>query len=161
MLALQNKFPAKGYSQLPIRLIVGFGFAAHGYAKIDRGVENFAHILSALGVPFPNVAAYTTAWLELAGGIFLMMGVWIAPLSVPLSITMLVALFTVHLPYGFSTIKLRGISPTGAEFGPPGYELNLFYIAGLLALALGGPGPYAVHFHLWSKFKKKRSSASR
>jgi hypothetical protein len=29
-------------------------------------------------------------------------------------------------------------------FGPPGYEINLLYIAGLIALVLGDPGPLSV-----------------
>src|SRR5204863_507975 len=34
--------------------------------------------------------------------------------------------------------------PAGALFGPPGYELNLLYLAGLAALVLGGSGPLAI-----------------
>ena len=41
----------KGWALLPLRLMVGFGFAAHGYAKLNRGPENFAIILTAIGVP--------------------------------------------------------------------------------------------------------------
>ena len=37
----------------------------------------------------------------------------------------LVAIFTVHLPYGFSSIKLMAVTPAGAQFGPVGYECNL------------------------------------
>ena len=36
---------------IPLRLIVGFGFMEHGYAKLARGTESFAAILHALGVP--------------------------------------------------------------------------------------------------------------
>jgi putative oxidoreductase len=57
---------------------------------------------------------------------------------------MLTAMFSVHLPNGFSTIKLKSVTASGAEFGAPGYEMNLLYIAGLLTLALGGPGPASV-----------------
>jgi putative oxidoreductase len=39
---------------------------------------------------------------------------------------LLVATFTVHLAYGFSSIKLLAVTPTGAQFGPPGYEVDLF-----------------------------------
>jgi uncharacterized membrane protein YphA (DoxX/SURF4 family) len=57
---------------------------------------------------------------------------------------LLVAMLTVHLPYGFSSIKLIGVTASGAQFGPPGYEVNLLYIACLAALVLGGSGPFAV-----------------
>jgi uncharacterized membrane protein YphA (DoxX/SURF4 family) len=54
--------------------------------------------------------------------------------SVPLIVMMLVAMFTVHLRYGFSAINTVGLTAEGPQFGPPGYEVNLLYIAGLLAL---------------------------
>jgi putative oxidoreductase len=44
----------------------------------------------------------------------------------------------VHLPYGFSSIKLLSVTAAGAQFGPPGYEVNLLYLACLAALVLGG-----------------------
>jgi len=57
---------------------------------------------------------------------------------------LLVAIFTVHLPYGFSSIKLIAVTPAGAQFGPVGYECNLLYLACLAALALGGSGPLGI-----------------
>ena len=63
------------------------------------------------------------------------------------------AIFTVHLPYGFSSIKLMAVTATGAQFGPVGYECNLLYLACLLALVLGGPGPLSIDGFLkkWRK----------
>src|SRR5262245_34881806 len=49
----------------------------------------------------------------------------------PLIVMMLVAMFTVHLRYGFSAINTIGLTADGPQFGPPGYEVNLLYIAGL------------------------------
>ncbi len=57
---------------------------------------------------------------------------------------LLVAMFTVHLPYGFSSIKLEAVTAAGPQLGPPGYEVNLLYLACLAALVLGGPGPLAI-----------------
>jgi putative oxidoreductase len=48
------------------------------------------------------------------------------------------------LPYGFSSVKLVGISASGARFGPVGYEIDLLYLAALLMLAVQGPGPIAL-----------------
>jgi len=121
--------------------MVGFGFAAHGLAKMGRGPEKFAVILQAMGVPAPHLAAWATSLLELAGGVCLMAGLAVVPLTVPLSVVMLAAMFGVHLRYGFSSIRLEALTPEGARFGPIGYELNLLYLAGLLALGLGGAGP--------------------
>ena len=47
---------------------------------------------------------------------------------------LLVAIFTVHLPYGFSSIKLMSVTSGRAQFGPPGYECSLLYLACLAAL---------------------------
>jgi putative oxidoreductase len=69
-------------------------------------------------------------------------------------------MLTVHLPYGFSSIKLRAVTPAGAQFGPPGYETSLLYLACLAALVGGGPGPLSVDGLLtnvraaWSRAKR-------
>jgi putative oxidoreductase len=65
-------------------------------------------------------------------------------MSVPLAVILLVAAMTVHRPYGFSSIKLRDVTAAGPQFGPPGYETNLLYIAALATLVLGGSGPLAL-----------------
>jgi putative oxidoreductase len=57
---------------------------------------------------------------------------------------LLVAMVTVHLPYGFSSIKLLAVTTAGAQFGPPGFETDLLYLACLAALVLGGSGPLAI-----------------
>ena len=131
---------ASGFALLPLRLMVGFGFAAHGWAKLSRGPENFATILAAIGVPQPHLAAWLTSLLEFAGGISLMLGAFVLPLSLPLAAVMLTAMFTVHSQYGFSSVRLQAVTASGARFGPIGYEMNLLYIAGLVTLALSGAG---------------------
>ena len=47
-----------------LRLIVGYGFMAHGYAKLVRGPHVFAAILQALGVPSPDFMAWATILVE-------------------------------------------------------------------------------------------------
>ena len=133
-----------GWALVPLRLVVGFGFAAHGYAKLARGPESFAAILQAIGVPAPMLMAWTTSLLEFLGGISLMLGAYVLPLSLPLGLVMVTAMFGVHLRYGFSSIRLQAFSASGAVFGPVGYELNLLYVAALLVLALCGPSPVSV-----------------
>jgi putative oxidoreductase len=56
---------------------------------------------------------------------------------------LLVAMFTVHWPYGFSSIKIMSVVSGRAQFGPPGYECDLLYLACLAALVVGGSGPLA------------------
>jgi hypothetical protein len=41
-----------GLFALPLRLIVGYGFLEHGYAKLARGPDDFIAILHAIGMPF-------------------------------------------------------------------------------------------------------------
>jgi putative oxidoreductase len=127
-----------------LRLIVGYGFIAHGYAKVMNGPDRFAASLHTLGVPAAHAMAWVTIGLELAGGLAVLLGAWIPLVSVPLAAILLVAAVTVHLPYGFSSIKLREVTAEGPQFGPPGYETDLLYIAALASLVLGGSGPVAV-----------------
>ena len=133
------------WSAIPLRLIVGYGFVAHGYAKIANGPAHFAESLHALGVPAPQLMSWLTIGFELLGGLAVLAGAWIPLISVPLAVILLVAAITVHLPYGFSSIKLRAVTESGPQFGPPGYETNLLYLAALATLVIGGSGPFAVH----------------
>ena len=119
--------------------MVGFGFASHGYAKLIRGPENFASILTSLGVPQPHLMACVTSLLELVGGISLMAGAFVLPLSLPLAVVMLTACSVCTFNTGISSIRLKVVTASGAEFGPIGYEMNLLYIVALLTLAIGGP----------------------
>ena len=135
------------WSALPLRLIVGYGFMAHGYAKVANGPEHFAASLRALQVPASYAMAWVTIAVELIGGFAVLVGAWIPLVSLPLSAILLVAAITVHLPYGFSSIKLREVTAAGPQFGPPGYETDLLYIAALATLTLGGSGPLA--FDRW------------
>ena len=135
---------AGGWALLGMRVLVGFGFMAHGYAKLSRGADGFATILQHLNVPMPVFAAWLTIGTEILGGLAMFLGAFVAWASVPMAIVLLVAAATVHLQYGFSSIRLLGVSPSGATFGPVGYELDLLYIAALATLALEGPGPLAI-----------------
>jgi putative oxidoreductase len=132
------------WAPLPVRLIVGYGFMEHGYAKLARGADSFTHILRALHMPLPGLLAWATILTELIGGAAVLAGALVPLLSVPMAVVLLVAIVTVHLPNGFSSIKLQSVTAAGAHFGQPGYETDLLYLAGLAALVLGGSGPFAV-----------------
>ena len=49
------------WAALPLRLIVGYGFMEHGYAKLIHGPERFAGILHALAVPAGRTVFKTLA----------------------------------------------------------------------------------------------------
>ena len=132
------------WAPLPLRLIIGYGFMAHGWAKLSRGPAGFAKLLEQIGTPLPGVMAWVSTFTEILGGLAILAGAFVAAVSVPLIVMMLVAMFTVHLRYGFSAINTIGLTADGPQFGPPGYEVNLLYIAGLLALILGGAGRWSI-----------------
>jgi putative oxidoreductase len=129
---------------IPLRLIVGFGFMQHGYAKLARGPDDFIAILHALGVPAASLAAWATIAVELVGGALILLGALVPLASLPMAAVLLTAIVTVHLPNGFSSIKLLSVDAAGAHFGQPGYETDLLYLAALIALSLGGAGPLTV-----------------
>lgn len=140
-----------------LRLIVGYGFMAHGYAKIARGPEHFAEILAAIGVPASHLMGSLTILVEIVGGLAVLLGAWVPLAAAPMAAVLVVAALTVHLPNGFSSIKLLSVTPSGAHFGQPGYETDLLYLACLAALVLGGPGTLSVDN--WLRFTRVRTSA--
>lgn len=144
MIATAGRSWPRGWALLPLRLIVGFGFITHGFAKWERSPENFGTLLHQLGVPLPIAIAWIVTLLELLGGLAILVGAFVAIVSLPLMVSMLAAMLTVHLPHGFSSVRTIGLTPSGPVFGPPGYEINLLYIAALFALAVLGPGPLAL-----------------
>ena len=129
---------------IPIRMILGVGFVAHGWAKWSRGPAVFAELLKQAHVPLPLANAWLVTVLEIFGGLALLMGAFVTVVSIPLILSMLGAMFSVNIKYGFSAVNTIGLTPEGPQFGPPGYEINLLYIAGLLALILGGAGPLSI-----------------
>jgi putative oxidoreductase len=137
-MTLQRRLPAR-WALVPVRVVVGLGFLAHGLAKWNRGPAKFAVLLHQLGVPLPVTAAWATTATELFGGMALLVGLWVTIACVPLAMTMLVAMFTIHVHYGFSAVNTVGLTAAGPQFGPPGYEINLLYIGILAALAVSGP----------------------
>ena len=132
------------WAPLPLRLIVGYGFIAHGYAKLARGPDSFAAVLHTIGVPLPHLFAWLTTLVEIVGGGAILAGAFVPLAAVPMAIVLVTALLTIHLPYGFFSVKLAEVSASGTRFGPVGYEVILLYLAGLAALVAGGAGPLSV-----------------
>lgn len=154
--------PAEWYA-IPLRMIVGFGFMQHGYAKLARGPEDFVNVLHAMGLPADFLLGWATIIVEIVGGLSILLGALVPLATIPMVIVLLVAIVTVHLPNGFSSIKLQSFDAAGAHFGQPGYETDLLYIAGLIALCLGGAGPFSVDRFLARRFinsRKRRGDVS-
>jgi putative oxidoreductase len=114
-----------------LRLIVGVTFAAHGAMKLfGFGIAGTAGFLGTLGVPMPAVMAPVLIATELGGGVLLVLGLLTRYVSIPLMVTMVVAIATVHLQHGF--------------FMPQGYEFALLLGVATLTLALQGSGAFAL-----------------
>ncbi len=146
---------------IPLRLIVGFGFMQHGYAKLARGPEDFINVLHAIGVPAPVLLGWGTIAVEILGGALVFLGALLPLATIPMVIVLLVAIFTVHLPNGFSSIKLQSFDAAGAHFGQPGYETDLLYLACLVALCFGGAGPFSIDGWLRGTMTPAPKSAER
>jgi putative oxidoreductase len=157
MFAIAQSSAIARWAPIPLRLIVGYGFAAHGFAKLLRGSDNFTGLLHALGLPMPALFSWITIVTEIAGGILMLLGALVPLISIPMAIVLIVAIVTVHWSHGFSSVKLLAITPDGAHFGEPGYETDLLYLACIVALVLGGAGPYAVDNWLWRRIEAARS----
>ena len=138
--SLQKWWPA------PLRIFLGLAFVYHGMPKLftGGGHQNLVASLQQMSVPDPRLMAWVVGLVEFVGGIALLLGVTVTLASALLLFEMLVAMIKVHLPHGFSFVQVVGQTASGPVFGLPGAEVNLLYIAALLALLIGGPGPLSI-----------------
>jgi len=136
---------------IPLRLMLGFGYMYHGYPKLfsTAGHDGFVGMLAGLGIPLPEAMAWLVGVLEFFGGLALLAGAFVAVVAALLIVNMLVAMFAVHWEAGFNFMNMAA----DGSFGMPGYEVPLLYIAGLVALALGGAG-------IWSVDRARRERAA-
>ncbi|HEY2825280.1 MAG TPA: DoxX family protein [Gemmatimonadales bacterium] len=116
---------------VPLRLIVGAVFLAHGLLKMfGMGFAGTANFFGASGIPFPGLSAAVVMTLEIVGGLAIMFGFFTRWFAIPLAIDMLVAVLLIRIKGGF-------YAPDGAEF-----ELTL--MGACLTLALLGSGGVSV-----------------
>jgi putative oxidoreductase len=104
------------WAAIPLRLIVGYGFLQHGFAKLLRGSDNFRHTAC-----YRDADAGCSRVADHRDGNrqqpMRALGALVPIVRVPMVIVLLVAIFTVHLPNGFCSTKLQTITSTGAHFG--------------------------------------------
>ena len=122
----------------------GCGIYGPWMGQVESWTSGVRRALKQAYVPLPLANAWLVTLLEIFGGLALLMGAFVTIVSVPLILSMLGAMFAVNIKYGFSAVNTIGLTPDGPQFGPPGYEINLLYIAGLVALILGGAGPLSI-----------------
>jgi putative oxidoreductase len=131
---------------LPLRILVGVGFFCHGFPKLftASGHAAFTGVLQQLDVPFPDVAASIAGIVEFFGGLAVLEGAFFSVATGLLIVDMLAAMLAMYLRQGLGPLRIIGISAAGPPLGMPGAEVNLLYVAALLALFIGGAGPLSV-----------------
>lgn len=134
------------YAPLPLRLILGISFLYHGWPKLfsAEGHAGFVGMLQGLSIPAPGFMSWVVGVVEVGGGLALLVGAFVPLVVVPLIVEMVVALAKVHFAAGFSFIHVTGMGPGGMQFGMPGYEVNLLFLAALVSLGLSGAGPLSI-----------------
>lgn len=109
-----------------IRLILAYGF--YNPAKMKwADINAIGDWFGTIGVPAPYLNAYLAAGTEALGVVLLVLGLGTRLISIPLMITMVVAIVTVHWTNGF-------------EAGQNGFEIPLYYLLMLFTLLILGPG---------------------
>lgn len=130
------------------RIVLGVVFAAHGWQKIDQmGMAGVTGFFRSLGVPAPELAAPFVAWLELIGGILLILGALTPLIGVLLMIDMLVAALLAHVSNGLFV-----------DAG--GWELVGALGAGSLILALVGAGRLSLDGAIFGRTSRRRTRAT-
>jgi putative oxidoreductase len=86
---------------LLMRLVLGISMAVHGYQKvIPHGAQNhYAHYIAGFGLP--SWLGYVSAYVEFAGGILLILGLFTRLAAALTAINMLTAFVLVGIHQGF------------------------------------------------------------
>ncbi|MGA9870400.1 MAG: DoxX family protein [Rhodococcus sp. (in: high G+C Gram-positive bacteria)] len=114
------------------RLGLGIVFIAHGWQKIDtNGLDGTKAGFEGMGVPLPAVSAYFATFVELIGGIALVLGIFTPIVGILLFLNMLGAFLFVH--YDLGVFVAEG-----------GYELVVALGVGALLLAAVGAGRFSL-----------------
>ncbi len=137
-----NNSANKGQSiaLLGLRLVLAYGF--YETAKIKwQDIGSVADWFESIGIIAPKFNAYLAATTEMAGVFLLALGLGVRFISIPLIITMVVAIKTAHWANGFAA-------------GDNGYEIPLYYLLMLLVLTSFGAGKLSADY-LIQRFIKK------
>lgn len=119
-----------GLAPLVLRLAIGGLMAYHGFEKFSGGITGVEGMFQTVGVPSPGVAAPAVAVIEIVAGIALIVGIGTRVAAAALAVILFGAIFYVKTDLGIISSEPM-----------PGAELDIALIAGLVALALVGPGP--------------------
>ena len=119
------------------RVMLGALLIYHGQAKIFNGVDGMITMLTERGWPMPWLQAYAAAYIEFAGGVLLIVGLFTRPTALFVVILFLVIVFGIH-----------GADPFAKK------ELGLLFLMLAVMTAAAGPGRYSVDAQLFAKEKQ-------
>lgn len=128
--SINQSYQIKDLVLLALRLVLVYGFFNPALMKI-KDINSITGWFESINIPLPTLNAYLVTGTEVLGIIFLTLGLFTRWISIPLIITMLVAIVTVHIGNGF-------------EAGENGFEIPLYYILMLLTLFTFGAGKYSL-----------------
>ena len=109
---------------LILRVVLGITFLIHGIAKFQMGLGNVAGWFESIGIL--GFLGYVVSFIELLGGIALILGIGTRIVSALIAIVMVGAIFTSKLSLGF----------IGAEAA--GYELDVVLLSMAVVLLISG-----------------------
>ena len=173
-----------GLAPLAIRLYLVPVFWMAGTQKIagmENTIEWFGNAEWGLGLPFPWLMAHLAAYTEAIGALLLLLGLATRWISVPLMITMIVAIFAVHWDNGWAAIADSSAQEVAVRLGAAkeilrehgnyswltekgnfvvlnnGIEFGVTYLVMLLALLFTGGGRFTSVDYYLSKLLPARS----
>ena len=126
------------YASILLQVFAGVVFIFHSLFKFDWGTQPLMEWLTAEGVPFPGLTAYVLPWVELIGGLLLVVGLGTRIVSVVFGILMTGVLVLVKLPVGFIRNDATG------------YEFDLLLLLVMVFLAVAGEG---ITERMWKRRK--------
>lgn len=115
-----------------VRIVVGIMFLMHVSGKFKAGAAAVAaNVFAKNGIEPALLWVYVVMFLEVVGGVCLIVGLFTRFFAAALAIEMLIALLFVHLAKGYAA-------------GAGGYEYVLLIGAVCFTIAIRGGGPYSV-----------------
>ena len=125
-----------GAAATVLRIPVGIILAAHGAQKLfgafgGYGLEGTGQWMASIGLEPGYLMALLAGSAEFFGGLALIVGLLTRPAALVSAITMLVAIFSVHIS-------------NGLFMSNNGYEFALALLAATVALTIQGGGSYSV-----------------
>ena len=132
-----------GWAPLALRIPAGVIFVAHGAQKLfglfgGYGLDGTGQWMASIGIHPGYLMALLAGSAEFFGGLALLIGLLVRPAAAALAVTMIVAIFSVHIDKGLFMAN-------------NGYEFALALLAVTVALLVSGAGRLSVDARLTAR----------